>query len=147
VKKTAVYTMKRDGWNDFFELHVCPNSKSLKVYAERFYKYNGWVLPEEGLCGTLGLVHPEIEPKINKPYAHVFLSKENIGVGIVTHEALHLAMAHERFILRFGMNYGDGIENLDDEERLAYYLTSAIRGIYDILYDNGHIKPDSRGNK
>jgi hypothetical protein len=47
-------------------------------------------------------------------------------------------MAHERFVIRYGMDYGPQIG--EDEERLAYYLTSSIKGVYNTLYENKHIR-------
>jgi len=70
----------------------------------------------------------------------MYLCEGHLGAKIVPHECLHAAMAHERIINRFEMNYGDGFESLDDEERLAYLLSFYCHEVYEILYSNGHIK-------
>ena len=70
----------------------------------------------------------------------LFLNEQDLGTGVVSHECLHAAMTHERFVNGFDMQYGDGIESLDDEERLAYLLTFYCKNVYDILYKNKHIK-------
>jgi hypothetical protein len=72
----------------------------------------------------------------------MFVAEDGLGVGIIAHECLHVAMAHERFVLCYGMNYGPQID--EDEERLAYFLTSTVRGVYDMLYEHEHIKQSAR---
>ena len=139
-KKTAVYKMQRDGWSDYFELHVSPTSKIMRNHIEKITKRDGWEVPNDGWNETQGLVHPM--SSIDGPFAYMFLSEESLGVGVVAHECLHAAMAHERYVLRFGMNYGDGLEDLTNEERLAYFLTDTVKGVYNTLYDNNHIKPN-----
>jgi hypothetical protein len=135
-RKTPVYVMNRDGWNDYFLLHVSKDTKAMRAHIEAVAKEEGWEVPHEGWEEIRGLVHPMIS--VDALYAHLFLAEDYLGAGIVAHECLHVAMAHERFVLRFKMAYGDNIG--EDEERLAYYLTSVIKGVYNTLYDNGHIK-------
>jgi len=76
-------------------------------------------------------------------YAYMHLNEENLGVGVVAHECLHVAFAHERMMM-FNMIYGDGCGR--DEERIAYHLTDIIRGVYEVLNKNGHIKKGKNGN-
>jgi hypothetical protein len=70
-------------------------------------------------------------------FSVVHLNENNLGGGVVGHECLHVALAHERMTM-FGMQYGE--ECGTDEERLAYLLTDIIKGVYSALYDNKHIK-------
>lgn len=134
--KTAVYIMRRDGWNDYFEMHVSPNAHAMRMHAEAIAKRDGWTVPSEGWAETRGMVHPM--QSIEGPFAYLFLNEDSLGSGIVAHECLHVAMAHERFVIRYGMDYGPQIG--EDEERLAYYLTSSIKGVYNTLYENKHIR-------
>lgn len=131
----AIYEMRRDGWRDYFLLHVSPDAKKMRAHAEEVAKGEGWPIPSEGWGVTRGLVHPM--HSLDGPFAHLFLAEDGLGSGIVAHECLHVAMAHERFVLRFAMAYGDEIG--EDEERLAYFLTDCIKGVYSTLYDHGHI--------
>jgi hypothetical protein len=133
---TKIYKMQRDGWLDHFEMHVSKTSKEMREHIEKLFKEWHCEIPSDGWSETRGLVHPV--QSIEGPFAYLFLAENALGVGVVAHECLHVAMSHERFVLRFGMNYGDQIG--EDEERLAYYLTSCARGVYETLYENKHIK-------
>ena len=126
--------MKRDGWKDFWELRVSKNQKEMARDIGKVSK--GWseVLVIGG--GTHGLVKPI--SSTDGFYAICFLHEDCLGAGVVGHEMLHVAMAHERFVLQFGMSYGDNTG--DDEERLCYFLTALLKGVYDVLYENKHIK-------
>lgn len=118
--KTAVYEMRRDGWLDYFELHVSPTAQAMQQHARATFEKYGF--QKEEFRDTLGLVHPVQSP--DGIFAFCFLNEQDLGAGVVAHECLHVAMAHERYILHFGMNYGDGFEDLADEERLAHFLMS-----------------------
>ncbi len=133
--KTVVYEMRRDGWRDYFELHVSPTASLMRKHAEEIAASDGWAVPADGWSDTMGMVHPVLS--LDGPFAYLFLSEEALGVGVVAHECLHVATSRERFVNRYGMNYGDQIG--EDEERLAYFLTSVIRGVYTTLYEHGHI--------
>ena len=140
--KTVVYKMRRDGWLDYFELHISPTAQAMRMHAEAIYRKIEKPIPE-GWANTLGLVLPlscSVDGYFDGLFAFCFLNEASLGVGVVSHECLHVAMAHERFVMRFGMDYGDGKGCLEDEERLAYFLTDTVKGVYNTLYDNGHIK-------
>ena len=146
TSKTAVYQMCRDGWRDYFELHVSPTQKTMLNHAEKIYAEAKHELPDNW-SDTLGLVLPmtRVTGGLNDGlFAYCFLNMEHLGVGIVSHECLHVSMAHERFVLQFKMEYGDGIQSLKDEERLAHFLTQTVSGVYNVLYDNKHIKAGTR---
>jgi len=133
---TKIYTMKRDGWNDYFEMHVSKTDILMRKQAEKIAKRDGWAIPSDGWQDTRGMVHPM--STISGPFAYLFLSEGSLGVGVVAHECLHIATSHERFVFRYGMDYGEQIG--EDEERLAYFLSSCIKGVYKTLRENGHIK-------
>lgn len=137
---TQVYEMRRDGWTDYFELHVSKTQKQMAAHIRKFY--TEWGAPVPGLLSeTLGLCSPV--SRGDGSFAYLFLNEENLGVGVVAHECLHAAMARERFVNKFKMEYGP--ECGTHEERLAYLFSDISRGVYDILYENGHIK--NKGGK
>jgi hypothetical protein len=131
---TSVYKMSRDGWTDYFEMHVSTTEEIMRKHIEEIAKKEGWEVRGDGWSKTRGLVHPMLS--LDGPFAYLFLAEDGLGVGIVAHECLHVSMAHERFVLRYKMDYGDDIG--EDEERLAYFLTSSIKGVYNTLYEHGH---------
>jgi hypothetical protein len=137
--------MQKPGWNDWWELRVARTQKEMQLDIAAFDKEAG--IKESDATGVLGQVSPvstltfdEDEVTIGTQFATMFLNREDLTPGVVAHECLHLAMAHERFI-NFAMDYGDESENIEDEERLAYYLTSCIRGVYTTLVEQKIINP------
>lgn len=144
VSKTEVYRITRKGWNDCFELHVSPTRKAMHAYIKKYYANHKLGNPSV-LSSEDGNVNGMVQPiKIDNDgvFAIMFLNEEHLGGGTVAHERLHVAMTHERKVLMFGMHYSGEIN--DDEERLAYYLTDCVKGVYDALYDNKHIKAGTR---
>lgn len=137
MKRTTIYEMRRDGWNDFFELHISKTDKDMRRHIEEVAKKEYWLDTVLPLDRTLGLVHPFISTE--PCFAYCFLSEEHLGTKIVAHECLHVAMAHERFVFCYGMDYGD--ECGPHEERLAYYFGEALDGVYATLIEHGHCKP------
>jgi hypothetical protein len=133
--EAVIYIMRKEGWKETWEMHISKTPESMRDHIKAMYRK--WKIKDPRDYGdAIGLVHPVLST--GSIFAYCFLNEGHLGAGVVSHECLHVAMAHERFVLRFGMNYGDSIG--DDEERLAYYLTSCVRGAYDTLYDNDHIK-------
>lgn len=129
-----VYDMKREGWNEYYELRVSKNQKEMVKDMIKIYKLNKWPLENDFDC-TQGLVYPIYN---SEKFAICFLHEDRLGPGVVSHEMLHVAFAHERNILRFKMDYGPKIGV--DEERVAYFMTSLMAGVYETLYENKHIK-------
>ena len=130
---TAVYDIRRPGWADYFQLHVSGTAEEMYHRAKRIAKplsFTGisdddaaMVLPIYTICSD-GLI------------AHMMLCQEYLSHGIIAHECLHVGMARERFLLRFGMDYGDGLTPLDNEERLAYYVGDIVELVTECL--TGH---------
>lgn len=94
-----------------------------------------------------GYFHPvssvDIQTGMRSPlFGYMVLNEHDLGVGIVTHECLHAAFALERLNF-FSCSYGN--DCLKDEERLAHLLTDVVRGVYNTLYEHGHIKEVKRG--
>jgi hypothetical protein len=137
-----MYTLQRDGWTDCIHLFVDKTERAMHRRIAKRSVTNKWkpIFTADSLKDTLGLVKPFVTIDPNAPFAEIFLNEENLGVGVVAHECLHVAMAHERYINHFAMRYDPDNGNAD-EERLAYYLTSVVKGVYNVLYDNGHCKP------
>jgi hypothetical protein len=135
MKATAVYIMGRDDWTDTWELHVSNTAKIMRNHITKFSKETCGV-EEKDVSDTLGMVHPV--NSTGNCFAYCFLNEENLGAGIVAHECGHVAFAHERFVLRFGMNYGNDCN--ENEERVLHFMTDCIKGVYNVLYAHKHIK-------
>lgn len=134
-RKTHIYELRREGWEDYFELHVSPTLRSMRIHIAKTLKEDG-KKKQENLEDTLALVSPRIT--WDGPFAQMFVNEEHLGVGILAHESLHVALAHERFVLRFSGNYGSGVS--ENEERLAYFLSDTIRGVINLLREQGHLE-------
>lgn len=138
--RVKVIKMQKPGWNDWWELRVAKTQKEMMQDIRAYDKSIG--KEEEFFDDLLGRVSPifgfsSIE---NPKFAVMFLNEQNLTVDVISHECLHLAMAHER-IIHFSMWYGDGFESLEDEERMGHYMTSCIRGIYATLIAQKVIDP------
>ncbi len=140
-KENTVYVMRREGWKAHFEVHVSPSARTMREHVAEIYERYGLILPSE-LDSTLGLVCPimrldSISGASDGLFAVMFVNMENCGTEILCHECLHVALAHERHVLMFGMDYGP--ECGEHEERLAYFLGAAMAGVVATLRENGHI--------
>lgn len=68
-------------------------------------------------------------------FATMFLNDEDLHrnkAEIVSHEALHCALAHERFVQHYSMDYSSSTD-MEHEERLCYTHGRIVKGIYDAL--------------
>jgi hypothetical protein len=139
VKYPIIYEMRRGTWNDYWRVAIYKNNAALK----KGLKAEGIV---DATPDTLALVHStasytkklEWGDFTSSMFATLFLSLDNMGTEILCHESVHIGMAHERFINRFKMEYGDQCGT--NEERLAYYIGSVMRGLVETLRENGHIE-------
>jgi len=138
MKYPAIYDMRRDSWNDYWQMRVYKTLKAMRAeLAEEVIDSNG---------DTLALVQPSsgYTPKgeetiFNGPmFATLYVCEERMGSELLCHEAVHIAMAHERHVMRFGMKYGGTCD--EDEERLAYYIGRVFRGIVETLREHGHME-------
>lgn len=138
VKYPIIYEMRRDDWDDYWRMAIYKNNKELLEGLK-----NEGI--DDGTTDTLALVRPtasytregEFGDFTSSMYATLFLSLDNMGTELLCHESVHIGMAHERFIERFKMRYGDQCGK--DEERLAYFIGSVMRGIVETLRENKHI--------
>jgi hypothetical protein len=131
-----VYKLKRNGWNEWFELRISKTAKAMRYDIVRMGKSWDKRYHIGDFSDTLGMVHPVLST--GYCFAYCFLNEENLTPGIIAHECGHLSMARERFIIRFGMDYGDDCN--EHEERMLGYMTSCIDGIYDVLKTNKLIR-------
>lgn len=136
-KLTQVYYLHRDGWKDWFAVHVSKTKGIMQRHIKSMDRKYGWKIDMEGFEHTLACVQPVYHDQ--GCFAIMFLNEQYLGVGTVTHECLHVAMAHERHVLQFGMDYGSEIG--EHEERLAYYLTEVVKSVYNMIYENHHATP------
>ena len=139
MKYPAIYDMHRDGWNDYWRMAVYKTNKAmLKGLADEGIK--------DFTADTLALVHPsatythkdEYGGFASDMFATLFVSQENMGSEVLCHESVHIALAHERYVLRYGMDYGDDCN--PDEERLAYFTGKVFRGIVETLRRHKHME-------
>ena len=139
-KLTHVYDIHRDGWKDWFQLHVSKTKEIMQRHVKAMnkkYRWNIFDIDAKEFNLVLGCVQPVYHSE--GCFAIMFLNEQALGGGVVAHECLHVAMAHERHVLQFKMDYGP--ECGEDEERLAYYLTEVVKSVNNVIYDNGHAEP------
>lgn len=118
-----------------FYLIVTKTRKQLiKALQEHKTHYND---PQEVPVSMAGcfaptprLIHDLIPGELSSNmFGTMFLTLECISPEYVAHECLHAALTRERVRLQYSMGYRD----MDDEERLAYYLTACIKGVYVVI--------------
>lgn len=131
-ESTKVYSLRKNDWNDTFELHLSKTAKIMRNHINKMMREKFGIKNHTESNDTLGMVHPVLST--GNVFAYCFLNEENLTPGVIAHECGHIAMAHERFVLRFKMNYGDDCN--DDEERMLHYMTSCIDGIYEVLKEH-----------
>jgi hypothetical protein len=126
----------------WFSLHICPTRKAMNSHIARWAKSIGNAVVHD--AATAGLVRSTsirefpAEGKLcwySDHFATVFLNHEDLrkhGAEIVAHEALHCALAHERFVQHYSMDYSSST-NMEHEERLCYTHGRIVIGIYRAL--------------
>lgn len=137
--KYSMYHMIHPGWKDFFRMYVTETRQDMiDLILNMCKEWN--VEPIKNLQDTKALVHPIYEIKDYKApdsFACLFVNEDDLELSVLSHECVHIAMVHERLIM-FGMLYADTID--EDEERMAYYQSSAFAGCVTTLQMNGHFK-------
>jgi hypothetical protein len=125
-----------------FTLHIFDTRKKMNTYIMAWQKKHGRY--KEGDHSTAGMVTPRGSREFpsegnarwySSDWATMFLNEEDLRKDkheIIAHEALHCAMAHERNVQHFIMDYGDDSE-MEDEERLCYLHGRIVVGIYKAL--------------
>jgi hypothetical protein len=150
VKK---YRIKTDpSRSEYFDLIILSTQKGMNKYVELYSDKHGMKIEHD--AHTAGLVqgtqiheYPAMDDRkwFSSHFATMFLNEEQLCLEIIAHECLHLAMAHERFVVHFDMRYGGELyDDISDEERLAYFHGRVFDGVYAILKKNGHLKGRKR---
>jgi hypothetical protein len=142
---TRIFTIRPDRdiavW---FSLHICPTRKAMNAHITAWAKKTGHVVTHE--AATAGLVQPAFVREFpaegkgswySDNFATVFLNDADLRTDrmeIIAHEGLHCALAHERFVQHFSMEYGGGTDsNMEHEERLCYTHGRIVVGIQNAL--------------
>jgi hypothetical protein len=139
---TTIYKIENPDFNEFFELHVSKTRKIMESHIKSCLKKEEIYTGVEYFGDTLGLTISGPYEQ-DQPFAYIFFNEENLSFSIINHEIVHLGMAHERYVLHFKMDYGDEKNDkalMENEERLAYYVTFASNEIYKKLIENKHVK-------
>jgi len=141
---TAIYRIKPDSaFLDYFELHVSGTRRAMNRHVEDWSKRRG--VHVEHKAATQGLVQPtsiRMHPAVDddewrsRCFARMFLNEEDLSEQVAVHECLHVAMAHERHVHHFRMDYGNEID--EHEERLCHYHGKVVEAVMDLLREEGH---------
>lgn len=130
------YDMLREHWTDYYAIRVSKTIATMRRDIKTYAAEDGeWA--EEDESSTVAMCHPYTSNP-SGPFAVLFFNEERLDEGIVSHEVLHLAFAHERWILRFDGDYG--AQCGPHEERLCYYHSEQLMAILLVLRENGHIE-------
>ena len=126
--KIEHFRVHKDGWQSYFEVYVAPTRKAMHKLIAKISKARGWPSPA---TSDLRGVGAQVSPvkTTDDCFATMFLNKDDLTPAVIAHECAHVAFAYDRFVLRFGMNYGDGMHDLDDEERFCYYLGHCVEAV------------------
>ncbi len=142
------YTIRPDSqFLDTFMLHISKTKKIMHSDISRWAKNNAEPIDIDSCVA--GLVHTmpvhefagDNNGWYNICFAHMFLNEERLSHLTISHECLHVAMAHERYITHFDMMYGGCYDSdIEAEERLAYYLGKSVDAVMEKLSNGGHWK-------
>ena len=128
MKGPTVYEIRRDGWFPFFEVRLSHTPLLMRSdIISYFSKFH--LAPPSGLDETAALVHSVVDT--SGLFCILFLNRERLTPEILCHEALHIAMSHERHVLGFLMSYGPSCG--ENEERLAYFQGRVFAGLISTL--------------
>ena len=142
---TKIHRIGRPNFDDYFELHVSTTAKEMKNHIKKWAdKVDANVINWEQ--DYEGLVQPTYMREFitndwrwySSMFATMFVNAECLTHEVIAHECLHVAMAHERFVNHFMMDYeGDCGEH---EERLAYYLGEITQSVIKVLRKDKYLK-------
>ena len=143
-----VYRIRADkNFKDYFEMRVYKTKKQMLSNIQHYSKKHDMLIEHDSR--TAGLVQPtqirefpalDDRKWFSSHFATLFLNEEVLPIEVIAHECLHIALAHERFVEHFVMDYGDDyLDDLTNEERLCYYHGRIFQGVFDILKKNKHL--------
>jgi hypothetical protein len=123
----------KPGFGHYFNVHVFNTQEDMHSYALRISSHER-LRSDSEVADWLGLVVPSyrvsrdnvISPKVGD----ILLWQERLGVGLVSHEAVHAATSFLRIM--GNLRLGNQIDH--DEESLAYTIGSVTKQIYSKLY-------------
>jgi hypothetical protein len=141
-----IYRIGRKHFDDYFELHVSKTAKEMKRHIKDWAdKCDAKVFDvDEQYEGLVQPTYMREFPAENdrrwycSMFATMFLNAEYITHEVVAHECLHVAMAHERCVEHFMMDYGGDCG--DHEERLAYYLGEITQEVIKTLKEGKYLR-------
>lgn len=143
MKEYKIYIRAKCGW--FLILRVFKNQAQMHKAMD---KANKDPVGCAGMFSPTGITYETYPGGIwYGPYYQgclgvIWLYEKQFGAGVVGHECLHAAMCAIRRIERFDMRFD--AEDIDEnEEKLGEYFTIITQGVYNILYDNKHIKTNT----
>ncbi len=121
----------------YFNCYICDTKKEMYELYKKMYPY----MPVDD--NYAAIVHPyerykELNEEWIKDYCigDVLLYKGKLGGGMLSHEMLHCALWHDRFVNR-NINGTYGSECGEAEERMAYLLYEYVRKLYNKLFTIG----------
>ena len=126
----------------WFTLYLSVTRKAMNAHIGEWSRKTGNPVDHDAI--TAGLVHAtsirQFQPEGKRQwysdyFATMFLNDEDLRKNraeIIAHEALHCALAHERFVQHFSMDYLSSTD-MEHEERLCYTHGRIVAGIYQTL--------------
>ena len=120
ARGTKTYRIQQDGFKIYFTLHV---SKTQKAMHNEIVRCGNDDQGLDGVAGQFSPVSCHIDENGERVWnlGDMFLNEQYLQAGITSHECLHAAMAYERFIRGFYMDYNSEDCN-PDEERFSSYI-------------------------
>jgi hypothetical protein len=126
------FTIRRDNFDDYWVLKTYSTAVNMRIGitrdggtpdAECVARVQPTItLYRDGAPGTF----------TSNAFATMYLNQEWMGVDLLSHECVHLALAHDRFVLRYRMYYGTQCGAA--EEALAYYQGDALNSLIKLLF-------------
>jgi len=114
MKKTKIKLIRYAG-DRFIEIVLFNNKEELRI-ALKNKKVLGQYSPE------LFAVYPKI--KVGKKLGTIYLNRENIGVGVLSHEVLHCV-----FDWYDKIHHGGFLETPEDQEKACWLQGDIVRRI------------------
>lgn len=142
----CVYILRRPGWKHYFELHVSKTRKAMLAHTDTMMHELGRETTPYGIKAQVtNFVRQTFSvTDSNGIFAIMFVNEQDMGIALLAHECLHVAMAHERFTGVYEMIYSDPYSSV--EEGLAYLLSDVVDLVIKTLDTNNHLKPPKQGD-
>jgi hypothetical protein len=134
------FFITREGYKDYLTVRVYKTCKAMHIGSkktEAHYKYKDANAPDAGAFFIASPVskckktYCESTPEM---YGIILLNEENLTNELIAHECLHAALAHERLINRYMLDY---YKENGEEERLCWYFQWLYANVIFALKDEG----------